>query len=177
MKKYIIIIILIVTSINANAQSCSRSKSDTNAKKHLFKTNLLGLFTLLYEHPISNKLSFQVGLQYNPENLPKKNLFVTSIAPEIKYYLIQNKMPASGLYAGIYSKYKYINNVKTNETAEVQATAIGLNAGYQYIFSNGITTEIFAGGGYNLWKKIKTDFPSDKYNYDVRLGISIGYAF
>lgn len=36
---------------------------------------------LFYEHPVTNKMSFQIGLQYNPESISKKNKFVTSIAP------------------------------------------------------------------------------------------------
>ena len=177
MKKILIIIIFITTISYSYAQSCKRKNSGKNENKHIIKTNLLGLFTLLYEHPFADKMSFQVGLQYNPENLPKKDLSVTSIAPEIRYYILRNKIAVSGFYSGIYSKYQYIKNVNINETAEVNAAAVGLNVGYQYIFSNGITTELFAGGGYNIWKKIKSDFPSDNYNYDIRLGIALGYAF
>lgn len=57
----------------------------------------------------------------------------------------------------------------------------GLNFEYQYIFTNGIRSEIFSGAGYNIMKDINTDFPVDfpdnNFIYYIRLGIGLGYAF
>lgn len=181
MKKLFIILIIASVSIGTYAQSCKRGNNPNKENKFVVKTNLLGMFTLFYEHPIAQKMSFQVGLQYNPKNLPKKDIFVTSIAPELRYYFLQTGAMPGGLFAGIYTKYQYMSVFNAEKSANIQAFAGGLNLGFQYIFKNGLTTEIFAGGGYNFWKKIKTDypetFPSANYKFDIRIGLGLGYAF
>ena len=180
MKKFTLIIPLLIIGISLYSQSCKRGENE-NSYNHIIKTNLLGMFTLFYEHPFTDKMTFQVGLQYNPESLPKKDMFVTSIAPEIRYYVLQNKTLPGGLFLGSYFKLQYMDVTKVDNTANIQAFAAGLNLGYQYIFKKGITTEVFAGAGYNIWKNIATDFPVDfpesDYTYDIRLGIGFGYAF
>ena len=175
MKKFIFLILLLASGLN------SFSQSEKKVKNQIVKTNVLGLFTLFYEHGFSQKTSLQVGLQYNPQNFPPKDLFITSIAPEFRYYLFKNDHFPTGIFSAIYTKYQYMDIFKENKMAQINALAFGLNFGYQYIFKNGIATEVFAGGGYNLWKRIDTNFPENfpesEYNYDIRVGISLGYAF
>ncbi len=180
MKKIKLIILLLISSISLYSQSCKRAGNESSYN-HILKTNLLGMFTLFYEHPVSEKITFQVGLQYNPESLPKKDFFVASIAPEMRYYFLQNKRFPGGLFLGPYLKFQYTDVKDADKTANIRAFAGGLNFGYQYIFKNGITTEVFAGAGCNIMKDIITDFPVDfpesDFNYDIRLGIGFGYAF
>ena len=180
-KRFVILLLFVLITINSNAQSYSVQKNSKDTKHHVFKTNMLGLFTLFYEHPLSYKTSFQVGLQYNPENLPEKHKLITSIAPEIKYYIISGKIAPSGLFTGIYAKYQSVNEIKIDKKADIKILTGGLNLGYQYIFKSGFVTEFFIGGGYNFIKNINTDFPKDfpekDYQFDVRLGISAGYSF
>ena len=180
MKKIKLILLLLITSISLYSQSCKRAGNESSYN-HIIKTNLLGMFTLFYEHPVTNKMTFQVGLQYNPESLPKKGSVVTSIATEIRYYFLRNKTLPGGLFLGPYLKFQYMDVTDAEKKANIKAFAGGLNFGYQYIFKNGITSEIFAGAGYNILKDINTDFPADfpgsDFNYDIRLGVGFGYAF
>jgi len=146
------------------------------------KTNILGLFTLFYENQFSEKMSLQVGLQYNPKNLPAENTFVKSIAPELRYYFKSFNEKGGGIFGAAYTKFSETNNTNdSGHIAGINTIAAGLNFGFLHIFKNNITAELFAGGGYNIFKKIDTVFPSEfpekNYKFDIRIGIGLGYSF
>ena len=69
MNKIYILLILMIISLNLQSQSDKINTNIDNSNKHKIKTNLLGIFTLFYEHTISNNMTLQVGLQYNPDNM------------------------------------------------------------------------------------------------------------
>ncbi len=180
MKKILIILAIFLLATNSSfSQSCAKpAKTDS---KHIVKSNLLGIFTLFYEHPVSPKVAFQTGLQYNPDNIFPRTKATISIAPELKYYFLRRPNAMSGAFTGLYGKYSNLKISETLGTATVKTAALGLNFGYQHVFNNGIVTEGFAGAGYTLWKTIDSNFPDTypmaNYNFDIRLGISLGYSF
>ena len=172
-KRIIIYILLLSVGLNS-----ALAQENTNR----IKTNVLGLFTLFYENQISDKISLQVGLQYNPTNLPAKNTLVKSIAPEIRYYLKSFNEKGGGIFGATYAKFsdtEEINDI--GNYAKIKAIASGLDFGYLHIFKNKITAELFVGAGYNVYKNIKTDFytefPEKNYKFDIRIGIGLGYSF
>lgn len=184
--KAFIIIATFLFSFNAVAQ---QSTTETRHRKnHVLKTNVLGLFTFFYEHPLKRNMSLQVGLQYNPESLPVKNKLVSSIAPELRFYFGASDNSPSGFFMASYTKYQYMTENKADTqnaelvlSANIQTLAFGGNMGYQIILKNGLSFEAFVGGGYNIFKDVSSDKPSDfspeDYKFDMRIGISFGYAF
>ena len=121
-------------------------------------------------------------MQYNPENLPAKNSLVKSIAPEIRYYFKTFNEKGGGIFGATYAKLAE-TNIKNDlgHIADIKTIATGLNLGYLYIFKHEIIAEVFAGAGYNIYKKIDTnfnnEFPEKNYKFDIRIGIGLGYSF
>jgi len=171
-----------ILTISILLMAFSISKSFSQEKPNRIKTNVLGLFTLFYENQFSNKMSLQVGLQYNPENFPVKNTLVKSIALELRYYFKSFTEKGGGIFGATYAKFSGTKEINDSDnSAKIKAIATGLNLGYLHVFKNKMVAEVFAGAGYNVFKKIDTDFSNDfpekNYKFDIRIGIGFGFSF
>jgi len=97
------------------------------------------------------------------------------IHAEGRYYFTKNKDLMEGWHAGAYLHYL---NTKGDDGYEIDyylnSLGIGLNGGYQFVFSSNITFDLFAGGGIRF---TSSDLVSDDDGFYPLLGLSLGYNF
>lgn len=94
---------------------------------------------------------------------------------EGRYYFTQSKDLMEGWHAGTYLHYL---NTKGDDGYEMDyylnSLGIGLNGGYQFVFSPAITFDLFAGGGIRF---ATSDMASEDTEFYPLGGISLGYNF
>ncbi len=80
-----------------------------------------------------------------------------------------------GWHGGAYLHYL---NTKRDDVYEIDnylnSLGIGLNGGYQFVFSPAITFDLFAGGGIRF---ATSDYASEDTEFYPLAGISLGYNF
>ncbi len=162
---------------------------DSPSYKNRIGINVLGLpsenLVLSYEHSFL-KNGVWLGLEHRLNQLSEdKDQQVNSFALEYRYYIFADEKPASGLFLGAYSKYRWGEENTTSGTNiqhQYEAIFSGLNTGYRYNYKR-LALSAFLGYGLALWFKEKTnpdEAPhelNENYRNDFRIGIEIGLAF
>ncbi|WP_375559492.1 hypothetical protein ACE193_17380 [Bernardetia sp. OM2101] len=167
--------------------------------KNRVSLNLLGLpsanLVMSYERAFKNK-AIWLGFNYHLNGLLKeedRNMF--SVAAEYRYYFFANKSYkfSNGLFGGLYVKYrtgketKIITLDNINYSHSYNNFFAGLNLGYRYNYKR-LALSAFAGYGFLISSREKRDFIffdsfgkevklSEGYKNDLRLGITLGFAF
>jgi hypothetical protein len=157
--------------------------------KNNLSLNLLALpvsnGVISYERVFS-KQSVWLGIEHHFNALNKdQKKSLNSFALEYRRYLTGKKPGASGLFAGLYSKYRWgEETVPGNEENFHRYNAVfaGLNAGYQ-LHINRLVLSGFAGYGIPVYMNEKSspvDNPenlNEGFKRDLRLGLTVGFAF
>ena len=165
-----------------------------------FKTPALPNFSFTFG--IANNFTIKENLQNtNPDLLIdlSKSSSGFSIEPGIRQYLLRTRSPFEGLYAGVYSSFRYgysfyneaitINNIQTPTMGTIQqntlVSVVGLELGYQFLLGaeKNIAIDVFAGLGakntsYNRVAKNMVYYTvtnSTNQGISTRGNISIGY--
>lgn len=157
--------------------------------KNRIGINLLGLpaenLVLSYEHSFRRN-GLWLGLEHRLNQLSDdKDQQVNSFALEYRYYIFAEEKPASGLFAGVYSKYRWGEENTTSGSSiqhQYQALFSGLNTGYRYNYKR-LAISAFLGYGLALWSTESTNPEgvshelNENYRNDFRVGLTVGFAF
>lgn len=206
MKRLGVLFLLVLSfGLLAHAQD-SVHALDSTQKHYSLKVNVLPLIFLSFnafgEARLIQGYSICLGVNYW---YSKKGTLVFNrfdqqhlgFTTEFRKYA--DNMAIRGFYWGGYFKYRHVlqqnvvnfiadstgaNSIET-PAQDQNWDQIGLGAmfGYQHIFPSGFLVESFAGLGYYFYSKLKTDHPewltdfSKASRMDLRVGISLGYAF
>ena len=181
MKKVLTVLVLFATAITVNAQD--------KGKSNAFKVNLFSPIvktgSFFYERKINAKQSAQLGVgftSYNRSDVKITGLFFT---PEYRFYVSGQAM--NGFYVAPFGRYQNLKIEETSDpaeknTAELSTIGGGVSIGRQWLFSNIITLDIFAGPSINSGKiKVTSgsdvDVPGTFEGFGVRAGLTLGVAF
>ncbi|MGZ5190247.1 MAG: DUF3575 domain-containing protein [Flavisolibacter sp.] len=181
MKKVLTVLVLFATAVTANAQD--------KGKSNAFKVNLFSPIvktgSFFYERKINEKQTAQLGVgftSYNRMDIKITGLFFT---PEYRFYVSGKAM--NGFYVAPFGRYQNLKIEDNSDSAEenkAELTTIGggVSIGRQWIFSNIITLDIFAGPSLNSGKvKITSgsdvDVPGTFQGFGARAGLTLGVAF
>jgi len=185
MRKITFSLLLFVLAFAANAQ-------DGSSKMNAFKVNIFSPIaktgSFFYERKINEKSSAQLGFgftSYNKDDVKISGIFIT---PEYRFYLSNNKEAIEGFYVGPYLRYQNLKiEDKSSDPSDPDKATLstfggGLVIGHQWIFSNIVSLDIFAGPNYNSGKvKITSgsdvDVPGTFEGFGARFGVTLGLAF
>lgn len=169
-----------------------------NNRSTVLKVNVLSPFVLtasgFVEHAFSPRISAQFGAFATGASIKGVAFKGYGFTPEVRYYLAEQA--PDGFYLAGYGRilnYRLTYEDKEKgETYEATYKPIGAGvaAGNQFIFSNGISLDLFLGLGVNggsLDVKKGTDEDFDRGVLDylnilgsgvrIRPGIAVGYSF
>jgi hypothetical protein len=112
---------------------------------------------------------------------------------DIRKYLSRQETVLVGMYMAPYLKYQQLTDFEedydgnTVAEASIYTAGGGLLLGRQWIAKKGFTVDMFVGGGYNPvvnMTKLQLagnpeiyTFSKSKWQVDIRLGVSAGFAF
>lgn len=180
--KFILLIAFQLAWVSSFAQ-------DTTSYNNRVEINVLGLtsenLVLSYEHSF-RKNGLWLGIENRFNQLSdKKDQQVNSFALEYRYYLFPKEKLASGLFVGLYMKYRW-GEEKTTVGNQIQhqyqAVFSGLNTGYRYNYKR-LALSAFLGYGIALGSTESTN-PADAvhelnedYRRDPRVGLTVGFGF
>lgn len=182
-KKILFFILISLLTGQLSAQSSEKGV------KNNFSLNVLGITAgnsvVAYEHYF-HRQSVWVGYEHHFNGIFKdEDKTLNSVALEYRRYFSKNKQVADGLFAGLYSKYRAGQETSVEAAAfshSYNAIFAGLNGGYQYHF-NRLVFSGFAGYGIPLYLK-EVGNPANGetelnkgYDRDLRLGLTVGFAF
>ena len=182
MRKISLALAMIAASFAVNAQK-------TSERANAFKVNLFSPLvktgSFFYERKLNEKSTAQLGFgftSYTPDDVSLKGIFLT---PEYRFYLSGEAM--NGFYVGPYVRYQNLKLEDKTPGSEGKATLNtfggGLVVGRQWLFSDRITLDIFAGPNYSAGDvKVKSgddnfDVPGTFKGFGVRTGVTLGIAF
>ncbi|WP_291728522.1 hypothetical protein [Bernardetia sp.] len=184
-----------------NSSSKKETKNQYEKYKNRVSINLLGFtranVVASYErafrsHAVWLGANYHINGLYSNED---RNMF--SLAAEYRYYFFarRNQKFSDGLFAGVYSKYRQGNEIQTSFTNsgvgevshEYESYFVGLNTGYRYNY-NRLAVSGFLGYGFLISGSEEgtseyINFQGTKkelnagYKNDLRLGITLGFAF
>jgi hypothetical protein len=181
-SKYLLFIILQLAWFSSFAQ-------DAPSYKNRVEINVLGLtsenLVLSYEHSLRMN-GLWLGLENRLNKLSdKKNQQVNSLAVEYRHYLFAKEKLGSGLFAGLYMKYRR-GEEKTTVGNQIQhqyqAVFSGLNTGYRYNYKR-LALSAFLGYGIAIGSTESTNPVgaahglNDNYLRDPRVGLTVGFSF
>jgi hypothetical protein len=169
--------------------------STLKAQKNVLKANLLSPIVLtgsfFYERAITEKSSLQLGYFFTGFSISDTKFRGYGITPEYRNYTAGEVL--NGFYIAPFLRYQNFSlseEFKDSEGKNQEATAIlttyggGLTIGWQWLFGERITTDIFLGPCYNS-SNIKlednsstVDFSTDLFiGVGLRAGLTVGIAF
>lgn len=198
---FLLLSVLSVFSVKAQDLETAASKTEYSTYKNRISINLLGFPTAnlvtSYERAFKNQ-SIWLGFNYHLNGfLKEEDRNQTSLALEYRYYFFANKTQkySNGLFGGIYSKYRIGKETKLARGEEepmlfshdYTTLFAGLNLGYRYNYQH-LALSTFVGYGFLISnsetgnsentdvdeKEIKLN---EGYKNDLRLGITVGFAF
>jgi hypothetical protein len=181
MRKISLLLAFVAAGIAVNAQD--------GGKKNAFKVNIFSPIvktgSFFYERAINEKSSAQLGFgftAYNRSDVKVSGLFFT---PEYRFYLSNEAL--NGFYVGPYLRYQNLkvedkSDPNTTSKATLSTYGGGVVVGRQWLFSDIITLDIFAGPNYNSGKVKVTqgtdpDVPGSFEGFGARFGVTLGVAF
>jgi len=151
------------------------------AQENILKGAVLGsggvISGIQYERAITNHFSvlgtFGFAKVYDIVGFDSSSGF--GLNAEGRYYFSKNKDLMEGWHGGLYFHYL---NTDGDDGYEIDyyynSLGIGLNGGYQFIFSSHITLDLYAGGGIGF---ISSDWSSEDTDFYPMAGLSLGYNF
>lgn len=178
MKKTLLACALFVGALSANAQ-----------KQNVFKLNIFSPIaksgSFFYERALNAKSSAQLGVgftAYNKSDVKISGIFLT---PEYRFYLSSTNEAPQGFYVGPFIRYQNlkIEDKAASDKATLSTFGGGLVAGRQWIFSDIVSLDIFAGPSYNSGKLKyddgagNTEIPGSFEGFGARVGVTLGIAF
>ncbi|CAM1333323.1 DUF3575 domain-containing protein [Tenacibaculum aestuariivivum] len=180
MKK-IILTVLLFSIFIVKAQN-KKNNSNIFYKKNELKLNvtfpMFGILEVAYERNLNKKSSLGIsGLYVVNKNSDEDTNYL--ISPYYRRYF--GKKFASGFFLEGFGTLSSIdgkkiidgNGIRTrNEGADVMDLSLGLSLGNKWVTKNGITFELFAGLGKQLFNATKTD-----HDIVTRFGLNVGYRF
>ncbi len=184
MKRRIWFVVLVVfLTLQLEAQPSG------DAYRNNVSLNLLaipvGNSVISYEYYF-NRQSLWLGGEHHFNGIFKEeNKALNSIALEYRRYFLKSLEVADGLFVGLYSKYRSGQEALVEDAGfshSYYAIFTGLNAGYQY-FINRFVFSAFAGYGIPVYLAEKGVTGNGEtelnkgYNRDLRLGLTVGFAF
>jgi hypothetical protein len=149
------------------------------AQENIIKGAVLGsggiISGIQFERSITNRLSILATLGfasvYDFFGLEASSGF--GLNAEGRYYFSKNKDLMEGWHGGLY--FHYLNTDGDNRYEYYHnSLGIGLNGGYQFVFSSNLTLDLYAGGGI---KFISSDRSSEDTDFYPMAGLSLGYNF
>ena len=164
-----------------------------DGKKNVFKTNLLspllGSYNFFYERVLSPKTSIQLGGGFTNIDISGTKLSGFRITPEFRFY--PTGTSPKGFYLAPFANYQNLSltvtDALTNFEGKATLTTIGggLDIGYQWIFGDVVTLDLYIGPSFNSGEiEVETNgFSEDRFSVGgnsgtgVRFGLSLGVAF
>lgn len=188
--KSLIIFALLAFNTSVFAQS-------NTEKKNIIKINLLSPIvrtaSLFYERVVSPNSSVMLGFYYTGFKSGDTQLSGFGLTPAYRFYLSNKYQAPAGFYVSPYLRYQYFSLTETysnfpgttTNTGTFRAFGGGLELGYQWIFRDIITLNIFGGIGYATTATSYSDngriyFNSgafDGFDSSRLLGVALGVAF
>ena len=184
MKTFLFIIIILTFSINNLFASNMKPEHPNNIAVNLLAIPVkTGVIT--YERYFSPQ-SLWVGLEHYFNDLEKENHRNTkSVALEYRRYVSGSMEKAEGFFGGVYVKNRWGKETQPENPKEFHRYTVlftGLTGGYQYHLNRWVLSA-FAGYGLPIalsQESSPTGNPNDfneGYKTDLRLGLTIGFAF
>lgn len=184
MKRKVLAILLISILIG----QLSAQPSEKEVKNNI-SLNLLGIpagnSVVAYEHYF-NRQSVWIGYEHHFNGIFKdEDKTLNSVALEYRRYFSKNRQIADGFFAGLYSKYRAGQETSVEDAAFshcYNAIFAGLNVGYQYHIKRFVFSG-FAGYGIPLYLSEEGEPTNGEielnkgYDLDLRLGLTVGFAF
>ncbi|MEX0980703.1 MAG: hypothetical protein WD577_03965 [Bacteroidales bacterium] len=182
-KKIWVIILALFFSLPVKAQA-SEDRYNNNASINLLAIPV-GNLVISYEY-YSNRQSVWFGGEHHFNGIFKEeDKSLNSIALEYRRYFSKNLEVADGLFAGLYSKYRVGQEILVENTEfshSYHAVFAGLNVGYQYHINRWVLS-VFTGYGIPVYLTEEGNTNNGEtelnkgYNRDLRLGLTVGFAF
>lgn len=192
MKKIakIFTLLLVVVAFAAPSKSFAQESA---GKKNIIKANLLspfvGSYNFFYERALASKTSLQLGAGFVSLTSNGTGFTGFSVTPEFRFYP-SGKSPR-GFFVAPFARYNNLSlTVKDGIGNEGKATLTtvggGLNVGYQWIFGDIISLDLFAGPVFNSGNvTVETNgFTEDSFSVGsfsggtgIRFGLTLGVAF
>ncbi|MEY2638879.1 MAG: hypothetical protein RIR90_361 [Bacteroidota bacterium] len=155
-------------------------------KKNLVKVNMLSPLvrtgSFFYERKISSNSSLQLGVFYTGSKFDELKLRGFGITPEFRYYASE-KGAMEGFYLAPFLRYQHYEITELMNKGTLNTFGGGLLIGKQWIFTKGISVDMFAGPSYNTGS-VKVidgtdnfDLPGGVNGFGVRAGLTVGIAF
>lgn len=184
MIKTIFLLLLIAVSFSQLFAQITEKEVKNN-----ISLNLLGIpagnSVVAYEHYF-NRQSVWIGYEHHFNGIFKdEDKTLNSIALEYRRYFSKDRQVADGFFAGLYSKYRAGQETSVEDAGfshNYNAIFAGLNVGYQYHIKRFVFSG-FAGYGIPVYLSEEGEPTSGEtelnkgYDRDLRLGITVGFAF
>lgn len=193
-------LLLAASSLYAQGTEVAPEKT---TRANAFKLNIIpvfvGSFNVSYERQITPYFAGALTATAYPKRLTlmKDDLSSTyALTSDFKFYLKGTSL--SGFYTGPFLKYRLrINNAREGgngfwlfsepdrEYEEWIGYGAGAIMGYQQVLPKGFAIDLFWGVGYHFHQDLisKSNYTKDEINYhrpspyDLRISMSLGYAF
>jgi hypothetical protein len=213
MRKIIIVAFLLLSFLQIKAQQTDTEKK--NITKLGVPSFVFGSLFLSYERVFTDKITGQMnffffGRKSNPSPYgPNRGWGIT---PEVRFYLSETKTAPVGFFLAPFMTlqgltYDYAISEKENpelfgragvvQVSEAKSTVFGIGAtvGYQWVFKDIITLDVYGGPGFGLAsmktttgdathtsdvirKEVDASFPFVKQSGPIfRAGVSLGVIF
>jgi hypothetical protein len=179
MKKLSLAGIMLATFVTgAFAQ---KTESVSNIKVNILSP-LVRTFSGFYERKISPNTSVQLGLSYTGAELDDQQLRGWSITPEFRYYASQ-KEAMQGFYVAPFMRFGNFEVSDYLAKADLKSIGGGLLIGNQWIFSKGLSLDVFLGPSYSSGKlkvtegQTEPDVPATVNGVGLRAGLTLGIVF
>lgn len=191
--RHLICLHLLLLTTVASAQDTISKWSRPNS----IKINLVAPVSLFYERAVWQRFAFRVSLR------ALKGIFKEDAANatlEAKFYTIKSARLTqtchpNGFFLNPYIKMRHLKvsdhvgiNPDIYEKETVRSVGFGFAVGYQWVLWRNVVLEVFQGFGampvaltryrrYESDGSVTTRLTNDYYKYDVRSGLSLGFAF
>ncbi|MCU0450531.1 MAG: DUF3575 domain-containing protein [Bernardetiaceae bacterium] len=181
---------LLATAPTALGQGRGRS-NDGGDKKNIFKINMISPLvrtgSVFYERAITERSSAQLGFFYTGFSIAETRYRGFGITPEYRFYLSQSKSAPQGFFVAPYARYQNVElSLTVNEVERARLTGFGggVVVGGQWIFSDIVSLDVFAGPSFTARNisyeggAIEQDFNFTGFsNVGLRFGVTLGLAF
>jgi hypothetical protein len=190
--KNLIILTFLTFSTSVFAQS-------NTEKKNIIKINLLSPIvrtaSLFYERTLSANSSVMLGFYYTGFKAGDTQLSGFGLTPAYRFYLSSKYQAPAGFYVSPYLRYQqflltetlynYNNNSNYQTKDTFRSIGAGIELGYQWIFRDIVTLNIFGGIGYSAGAATSSSnsnnsfdtSPFDGADYSRLLGVALWVAF
>jgi hypothetical protein len=187
MKKFTFLLFSLTVTMITFAQKSGSNKDYDGTKMNVVKLNILSPIvksgSFFYERKINDKSSAQLGIGFTGYKNSGTKFSGITITPEYRFYVSQTNPAISGFYVGPFARYSNFKLTEDNNKATLSTIGGGLIIGRQWIFSNVISLDIFAGPSFSAGDAKVTsgtdifDVPGTISGFGLRAGVTIGVAF